>query len=193
MKRKFGHRQTVNAIFLMALVILTQCTTTPATRRLPENGEISLEGKDVLTVVLPHLSDAKEIAAFNAGLLTATKSEKIVPTLPDALKPVARELIINSIENRSTSRPSGVIDYAKKVAKFNTLLLVLTDSTQIVVSVFGFPLSSDPGLLVRAVLYDVEKDKVLAVASEATRLSDQGRLLNIGTSGKDAVNTLLGK
>lgn len=86
---------------------------------------------------------------------------------------------------------STIVDVVKKIGKFDTILVVLTDSTLIRTSILGFEIEASPAILVSAGLYDVASGKYIATVYYPERIFESSKILNITTAGKNSISTLL--
>ncbi len=163
-------------MILLIMVFLGVCVTTPEEyRKSMENQPISLENKKVFVITITHLKDNQDVASLNSGITIAIGTTKILPTVPDSLKSIIENFILQSIEGKETSISKEILDAASKVADFDTLLLVRTENVNIVTSLFGIIIDESPGIKLHGILYEVPSKRVLAVAQTRDKISEKLR------------------
>lgn len=181
-------------ICLLMIALLINCSTAPVKVRVPEKGKRAL-GNSVVTISVPHYSDAKDIAAFVAGLTGITGSMKTMPTIPEDLKVISRSAIEASLSSQiGNASMTALLDAANKVASFDSLLLVYTDPITITDSILGFTINSSPGMMVNAAIYDSKAKSFIVACRYPQKVSDgPTRIMNINTGASSALKYLIGE
>ncbi|GIX40506.1 MAG: hypothetical protein KatS3mg129_0239 [Leptospiraceae bacterium] len=179
-------------ISLFSWGILVNCATLPQNHKALAE-KVDIKDKNIVSIVVPHLTDPKEIAAFNAGIFSAVGSEKIVPTVPDAIKNLLGSIFSDATSGSLTdAKMSGLIALAAKIVDPDYVFLISTQPTTILNKIL-FIQKAVPGIEVNVLLWDVKNTKLIGVAKYYGTLPDnpQIRLGSLTNSGKNAVNYLL--
>ncbi|MCG9876021.1 MAG: hypothetical protein MH321_14690 [Leptospiraceae bacterium] len=193
-------------IFISAILFVAingfaiACSTSPAAVRESKVDLISLEGKAIITIAVPHYSDAKEISAFTSGITAVTGSLKTLPTVPEDIKTKTKE-VVNSTLMESNATVEVIITTLNKLGKFDYLLLVTSEQTQVSATIMGFPISSQGGVTVNAKLYDASTKTFISQAStpgvtEAPAglpEADKAKLAAISNAARNGIKALLEK
>jgi hypothetical protein len=188
-------KKTFHFIILtfLGLGFWINCSTTPTSIKNVYQENIDLQGKNVVSIVVPHLTDPKEIAAFNAGIFSAVGSEKIVPTVPEALKGTLNSIFSDAAKGSlGDTVMSEYVALATKIVDPDYVFLVSTNNTTIIHKILFVPRAM-PGIEVNVILWDVKNKKLLGTAKYYGNLPDnpQIRLGSLTNSGKNAIQFLV--
>lgn len=182
-------------IFLILGIWFINCSTTPESVKNLAN-KPDFTNKNIVSIVVPHLSDPKEIAAFNAGVFASVGSEKLVPTVPEALKGTLLDIFGSaSSGNPISSKIAEFVALAMKIVNVDYLYLISTQPATITNTILFIPRTSN-GMEVNILLYDVKNNQLIGVAKyydSIAELNPNLKLASITKIGKDAVNFLLEK
>ncbi|NCS93087.1 MAG: hypothetical protein GW761_04725 [Leptospira sp.] len=185
-------------LFLAFSGFAIACSTTPAAVRDSKVDMISLEGKVVFTISVPHYTEAKEVSAFTGGITAVTGSLKTLPTVPEDIKTKTKE-VVNSTLMESNATVEGIITVLNKLGKFDYLLLVTSESTNVSATIMGFPISSQGGVMVNSKLYDASTKTFISQAStpSVTEVpaglpeAEKGKIIAITNAARNGIKSLL--
>lgn len=181
--------------FLIIGIWFVNCSTTPeSVKNLTKKPDFT--NKNIVSIVVPHLSDQKEIAAFNSGVFASVGSEKLVPTVPDALKGTLSDIFSSAASGNPISSKIGeFVALAMKIVNVDYLYLISTQPATITNTILFIPRTSN-GMEVNILLYDVKNNQLVGVAKYYDSINEQNatfKLASITKIGKDSVNFLLEK
>ncbi|MDZ4726849.1 MAG: hypothetical protein SH817_11885 [Leptospira sp.] len=180
--------------------LFAYCSTSPTKSRVSELDSIEIKGKSVFTISIPHLTEASEVGAFTSGLTLVTGSMKVLPTVPEDIKAKTKELVDSTL-TESNSTVETIITVANKLGKFDYLLLVTSEEADIATVIFGIPISSQKGMLVKTKLYDASVKAFVSQASVPSITAipagipdaDKAKLAIISDAARKGVTTLIKK
>lgn len=157
--------------------------------------QVEMQGRDILTVVMTHLEKKKEIAAFNAGILSEIGSPKIVPKVPEGVDTYVEEALREAMANRTAPVLKDLLDVFTEALSFDTLLLVRTEAADVTDSFIGIPLHTYPdSMKVTATLFDAKEGGLIGAITSPVRVMDKdSRIVDIGSGGQSVIAELLKK
>lgn len=170
------------------------CTSVPK-KELIVAQKVDMKGRDILTVVMTHLEKKKEIAAFNAVILSEIGSPKIVPKVPEGVDTYVEEALREAMANRTAPVLKDLLDVFTEALSFDTLLLVRTEAADVTDSFIGIPLHTYPdSMKVTATLFDAKEGGLIGAITSPVRVMDKdSRIVDIGSGGQSVIAELLKK
>ncbi|HSA32566.1 MAG TPA: hypothetical protein P5077_02455, partial [bacterium] len=172
------------AKLLTILIILSTtigCSSIPG-KDIVVARQVEMQGRDILTVVMTHLEKKKEIAAFNAGIVSEVGSPKIVPKVPEGVDAYVEEALREAMANRAAPVLKDLLDVFTETLAFDTLLLVKTEAADVTDLFIGIGIHTYPdSMKVTATLFDAKEGGLIGAITSPVRVMDESsRLADIG-------------
>jgi hypothetical protein len=188
---------TKYTIFLIILTALS-CSTVPKSTHNISDDMSPLKELDIVTIISNQYSDdTKHTAALNTGVVSKVKSPKVIVDLPNALAgipdTIINDVLSSDLSSRNDQDLAKLLNLARKAGSFNAVLLVSAKKSTVTISIFGIPITSQPGVVVQSALYNVDKKKFVAASREASTVNEQTEILDLTQAGSSAVECLAHK
>lgn len=179
-------------ILLIFIFFSNYCTTVPENKKSLMEKPV-LKNKNMVSIVVTHLKDSREIAALNSGIFSIIGSEIIIPAISKTLKETLNSILNSTTnENISSVDMSGFIDVASKIVDPDYILLISTNQVKIKKQ-FLFIEKIKYGIELKGILWDVKNQKLLGTVKYYETISDrvEKNLIILNATGKNAMSYLL--
>jgi hypothetical protein len=194
--------RTLKIFLITGLVsVAINCATTPVQFRTPTQPSVSFEGKSVASLVLNNYSsENSETAAIAAAVLSVTKSPKVVPDLPEPVKPIPTAILnevlkfdLNKTDLKIGANIDELVKAIGKFGAFDLLVILSAEATQIRTSIFGIVINSDPAILVKATVYDSKEKRFLSAGQYPKRIFDTSKSIDIPLATRTGLTQIIVK